>query len=114
MINKLPLINKDPEEYISITELAFITRLFLYIPIDENDRIHMHIADMESQSTYLKVPKKLNPALQDVDFKSSFEIIVFEDKVYVVSLEHWLFFEITTPEQRKELGIELVDGVRDS
>ena len=114
MINNLPLVNKDPEENISITELAFISRLFIYIPIDENDRIHMHIADIESQSTYLKVPKKLNPALQDVDLKSSFEIIVFEDKVYVVSLEHWLFFEITTPEQRKKLGIELVDGVRDS
>lgn len=113
MINNLPLVKKDPEENISITELAFISRLFIYIPIDENDRMHMHIADIESQSTYLKVPKKLNPALQDVDLKSSFEIIVFEDKVYVVSLEHWLFFEITTPEQRKELGIELVDGVRD-
>ena len=114
--DKLPLVNKNPEEYISITNLALITRQFLYIPIDENVRMHIHALNIESQSTYLKVPKKLNLALQDVDLNSSFYIMVFEDKtVYVVSFDHWLFWEITTPEQRRELGIELVkvDGVRD-
>jgi hypothetical protein len=116
LIDKLPLVNKNPEEYISRTNLALITRLFLYIPIDENIRMHIHALNLESQSTYLKVPKKLNLALQDVDLNSSFYIMVFEDKtVYVVSFDHWLFWEITTPEQRRELGIELVkvDGVRD-
>ena len=64
----------------------------------------------------LKVPKiiKNNSAFENVDINTAFGIVTMHDgSIYVGSSDHALYFEITKPEQRKELGIELVDGVRD-
>ena len=107
------LVNKYPEtEYTFDNCLAAITPQFLYL-IDKNDRLHIHASGKETTCYYLMVPKNLDKALQDIDYKTPFGIITFSDKtIYIGSFNHALFFEITKPEQRKELGIELVDGVR--
>ena len=115
LIEKSSLVNKFPEtEFTFDIGLAAITPQFLYLGIDENDRMHIHALDNESQCILLKVPKELNPALQNIDINTAFGIVTMQDgSVYVGSGDHALFFEITKPEQRKKLGIELVDGVRD-
>jgi hypothetical protein len=115
LIEKSSLVNNYPEgDFIFKTSLSVITHQFLYVIIDEDDRTNMHASDNESLCFLLKVPKTINPAFQNVDINTTFGIVTMQDKsVYVGSTNHALFFEITTPEQRKELDIELVDGVRD-
>ena len=108
-------MNNYPEgDFIFKISLSVITRHFLYVDINEDDRTNMHASDNESQCILLKVPKELNPALQNVDINTTFGIVTMQDKsVYVGSSNHLLYYEITFPEQREKLGIELVDGVRD-
>ena len=115
LIEKSSLVNNYPEgDFLFKTSLSVITRQFLYINIDEDDRTNMHALDKESQCILLKVPKEINSSFQDIDLKTTFGIVTMQDgSVYVGSTNHALFFEITKPEQRKKLGIELVDGVRD-
>ena len=115
LIEKSPLVNNYPEgDFIFKISLSVITRHFLYVDINEDDRTNMHASDNESQCILLKVPKELNPALQNVDINTTFGIVTMQDKsVYVGSSNHLLYYEITFPEQREKLGIELVDGVRD-
>lgn len=117
MIEKLPLVNKTPENMdIMSTKLTCIVPEFIFIPIDECDLERMHATDKESK--YLKVPKKLNPAFNpdspfNIDIK--FEMLTCKDgTIFVYDDVRLLFFEITTPEQRKEHGIELVDKIEDS
>lgn len=113
-------VEKNPIDF-EITEPDYIGRNFLFIPIDDSDLARMHASKRESH--YLKVPKKLNITFQKVDTNSPFSIdtnslfdmVTFIDgTVYILDETHTLSFEITTPEQRKELGIEFVDEVRDS
>jgi hypothetical protein len=115
LIEKSSLVNKYPEgDYKFDIRLSVITHNFLYVDINEDDRTNMHALDNESQCILLKVPKELNPALQDVDINTTFGIVTMQDgSVYVGSDNHALFFEITKPEQRKKLGIELVDDIID-
>lgn len=113
-ITRSLLVNKFPEtEYTFDWCLAAITPQFLYLEINKKDRMLMHASDKETTCIFLMVPKNLNPALQDIDFKTPFGIITFSDKtVYIGSANHLLYYEITFPEQREKLGIKLVDGVR--
>ena len=114
LIEKSPLVNNYPEgDFTFKISLSVITREFLYVDIDEDDRTNMHASDNESQCILLKVPKELNPALKNVDINTTFGIVTMQDKsVYIGSSNHLLYYEITFPEQREKLGIELVDGVR--
>ncbi len=113
LIEKSSLKNMCPEgEYSFEIRLAAITYDYLYIVIDEKDKEYMHASEAEFQCGLLKVPKTIHSAFQNINFQSYFGIVKLQDNtIYLGSADHLLYYEITEPEQREELGIELVDGV---
>lgn len=100
-------INAYPEdEYTFTICLTAITEDALYIWQDEG--------------SYLRVPKSLNPQLNDVHFGESVGLIRLhkghgrqkeKEIVYLSFDDRRLYYEVTTARQRQELGIEVVDKI---
>jgi hypothetical protein len=58
-----------------------------------------------------RVPKALDEMLEQVGFDHSVGVIEFGDATFIAFDDFPLYYEVTTPEQMAELGIELTDAV---
>ncbi len=113
LIKKSTLVNLFPEqEYTFNLCLAAITSAYLYLELEETDIAKLHVSEDESHYALLKVPKSLDASFDDIDFRTSIGLAALPDgSVYLGSSDHLLYYEITTPEQRERLHVELVKGV---
>jgi hypothetical protein len=59
---------------------------------------------------YYKIPKSLNDVLYDVQFGDNAGIISFKGSTYVAFDDKSLYYDVTTEEKMRQLGIELVQS----
>lgn len=60
-------------------------------------------------SSYYKIPKALNDVLYDIQFGDNVGILSFEGSIYAAFDDKNLYYDITTEEKMRELGIEVVE-----
>ena len=60
---------------------------------------------------YLKMPKSLNKSLDSVSFNNSVYIVTFKDTQWIHFKDFGLSYNVTTPEQISNQGIEVVDNI---
>ena len=90
--SKVNMCSED--EYTFTQALAAITEDALFIETDDEK--------------YLRVPKDLHPQLEDVQFNEDVGIIKLQDATFVAFDTRLLYFEVTSDEQRRQLGISFL------
>ena len=85
------------EAYNFTISLAAITEDYIYIENTEN--------------CYYKIPKSLNDNLYDVSFKEKIGVVEYNNKTYIALDDRSLYWDVTTEDNRKALGIEVVEEI---
>ena len=85
------------DEYSFNLTMVAITRDYIYI--------------LNRDELLYRVPKALDEMLEQVGFDHSVGVIEFGDAKFIAFDDFPLYYEVTTPEQMAELGIELTDAV---
>lgn len=84
------------DEYELHSDMTAITQNYIYLQRDE-------------KSLY-KVPKALNDVLTDIHFGDSVGVMRFANATYLAFDEMSLYYNVTTEEEMKRAGIEVVDN----
>jgi hypothetical protein len=79
--------------------LAAITRDYIYVKAQSDG--------------FYKIPKTLNECLTDVTFKDEIGIITYGGNTYLAFDTYNLFYDISTPERLAEIGVTLVDSIKE-
>ena len=85
------------EAYNFTISLAAITEDYIYIENTEN--------------CYYKIPKSLNDNLYDVSFKEKIGVVEYNNKTYIALDDRSIYWDVTTEDNRKALGIEVVEEI---
>lgn len=76
-----------------------------------------HIYIKKDEEKCYKVPKSLNPLLDEVTFNDSIGTFTFKKKcqglpdIYIAFDDYGLYYDVSTEESMEELGIEVVDRI---
>ena len=96
--DSVELINEyEEDEYELISSMAAITSTHIYFKYIDGH--------------YLKMPKSLNKSLDSVSFNNSVYIVTFKDTQWIHFKDFGLSYNVTTPEQISNQGIEVVDNI---
>lgn len=111
-LDRYPIRNMFPEDEYHLFFRGFaVTNDFLYVALSDEDCRKMSVVPTERQ-LFLKVPKSLDENLLYLTLSDGWGMCDFvQGDIYFAVPNSLLFYKVTRVEDRKNLGVEVVDTI---